>query len=82
VLISFSDHELAALRTAATPLSPEQRDRFLRDVANELGHCREIGPGVVARVATAVQRRLVNGNSQGRRNVSKTMIDALAQRPA
>jgi hypothetical protein len=84
---SFTDQELAALRSAAAALSPEQRDQFVKDVARELGQCRKIEPSnrtkhAVAQVATAVQRRLMNGNSQGRRNVSKATIDALAQRPA
>jgi hypothetical protein len=59
-LISFDDQELATLRTAAAKLLPEQRDRFLKDVARELGRCRETGPDTVAQVATAVQRRLAN----------------------
>jgi hypothetical protein len=65
-ILSFDDQELAALRSAAAKLLPQQRDRFLRDVARELGRCREIGPdtvpNTVARVATVVQRRLANGD--------------------
>ena len=65
-ILSFDDQELAALRTAATPLSPWQRNQFLKDVAHELGRCREIGPDTVARVATVVQHRLTNGDGAQR----------------
>jgi hypothetical protein len=61
-LISFDNQELAVLRTAAAPLPPWQRDQFLQDVAHELGQCQKIEPGTVARVATAVQQRLSNGD--------------------
>ena len=70
-IISFTDQELAALRSAAAKLLPGQRDRFLKDVANELGRCRKLGPSdrtghtvvqVATAIATAVQRRLVNDN--------------------
>jgi hypothetical protein len=68
-ILSFDDQELAALRSAATALLPQQRDRFLRDVAHELGRCRKIEPSdrtghTVAQVATAVQRRLANGDGK------------------
>jgi hypothetical protein len=66
-ILSFTDDELALLRVIAAPLQPEQRDRFLRDVARELGHLmhgatgrgEKIGPGTVGQVATAVQRWLL-----------------------
>ena len=61
--ISFSDQELAALQAAAAPLSLQQRDRFLKDVAHPLGLCQEIEPGTVVQVAVAVQRRLSNGDT-------------------
>jgi hypothetical protein len=65
ILISFNDQELAALRSAASALLPEQRDRFLKTVASALGCCVTIGPDTVAQVATAVatavQHRLANG---------------------
>jgi hypothetical protein len=68
-ILSFSDQEFAALRTAAAKLLPEQRDQFLRDVASELRRCRKFGPSdrtghTVVQVAKAVQRRLVNGGTK------------------
>jgi hypothetical protein len=78
-ILSFTDQEIAALRSAAATLSPEQRDQFLRDVASELRRCRKLGPSdrtghavaqiakaVAKAVATAVQRRLANGTSMQR----------------
>jgi hypothetical protein len=70
-ILSFDDRELAALRSAAAALLPEQRARFLRDVARELGRCRKVEPSnrtghTVAQVATAVQHRLSNGISAQR----------------
>jgi hypothetical protein len=64
-ILSFTDDELALLRVVAAPLQPHQRDRFLRDVARELGCCtgrgEKIEPGTVGQVATAVQRWLLRG---------------------
>ena len=70
-ILSFTDQELAALRSAAAKLLPEQRDQFLKVVAHELGRCRKLGPKdrtghAVAQVATAVQHRLVNGTRRPR----------------
>jgi hypothetical protein len=74
-ILSFDDRELAALRSAAAKLLPEQRDQFLRDVAGELKRCRKLGPNdrtghavaqvaiaVATAIANAVQRRLANGD--------------------
>jgi hypothetical protein len=44
-ILSFSDQELAALRSAAAALLPQQRDQFLKDVAHELKRYRKIEPG-------------------------------------
>jgi hypothetical protein len=70
-ILSFTDQELAALRSAATPLLPGQRGQFLRDVACELGRCQKIEPKdrirhAVAQVAKAVQRRLMDAVRQPR----------------
>jgi hypothetical protein len=74
VLISFSDHELAALRTAATPLSPEQRDRFLAIVARVLGCCPVIKPDTVAQVASMVTTAMVTTTSQAPGMIATTML--------
>jgi hypothetical protein len=70
LIISFDDHELAALQSAATPLSPEQRDQFLRTVARALGCCPVVQPDTVAQigmvVALAMQQRLLPNGGQWR----------------
>jgi hypothetical protein len=53
--IRLSDSELDAVMAAARPLPVDRRDAFLQAVAAEL-RGREIGPGVVYRVAAQVQR--------------------------
>jgi hypothetical protein len=57
-LISFDDQELAALRTAAAALPPQQRDRFLKTLARALGCRVAIGPRTVAQIAVAVQQSM------------------------
>ena len=55
--ISLTDSELEAIMTAAKPLAPWQRDRFLRRIAEEivaLGEQR--GDGSVARAIRSVWR--------------------------
>jgi hypothetical protein len=81
-ILSFTDQELAALRTAAAALLPEQRDRFLKDVAHELRRCREIGPDTVAQVATTVQRRLANGDGARRMRQAQRIASVAVDRHA
>ena len=45
---------------AARPIPPRSRDQFLRDVALELAKHPEIGPGIVARVCSKVQKVYLN----------------------
>ncbi len=59
-MISLSDDELAAVMSAARPIPPRDRDQFLRDVAAELSRHLEIGPGIIARVTAAAQKRYLN----------------------
>jgi hypothetical protein len=86
-ILSFDDRELAALRTAAATLLPEQRDQFLKTVASALGCCVTIGPDTVAQVATAVQHHLANGTGarkgrQAKRIASIAVDDRHAVRTA
>jgi hypothetical protein len=62
-LIWLDDESLDALKTAATPLAPWQRDLFLKTVARELGQASDAqnGAGTVAKVARAVQKRILDG---------------------
>ena len=56
--IRLTDSELAAVFNAARPLPLRDRDSFLKAVAAELGNESVLGPGVVHRVCSNVQRRL------------------------
>jgi len=55
--VRLSDDELDAVMTAARPLDPHQRDGFLEEVASALATCGVIGPGVVHRICSEIQRR-------------------------
>jgi hypothetical protein len=60
--ISLSDEELATVKTIATPIAPRLRARFLEHVATELGRQPVMGPAVVYRVCTDLQRHYLNGS--------------------
>jgi hypothetical protein len=47
--ISLTDDELSAIMTAAKPLSPADRDGFLRAVAQAISELPAIGPGSIHR---------------------------------
>jgi hypothetical protein len=75
-IIKLSDDELDAVLRAELPLDPDLHDAFLRGVYAELTLCREIGPGVVYRVAREQQARLFRSpisdqNGVGRAGVGK-----------
>jgi hypothetical protein len=55
--LSLSDSELTAIMSAAKPLPPHDRDRFLRDIATELAALPMLGDGAVHRAIVTVQRR-------------------------
>jgi hypothetical protein len=55
----LSDAEYAAVQAAAAPIHPNQRDAFLKALAEELEKYPVVGPGVVHRCAAEVQRRFV-----------------------
>jgi len=54
--LAISDESLKLLLELSYPLSAIDRSSFLEDVAREL-HGREIGDGVVGRVARMVQKK-------------------------
>ena len=60
-MISLSDDELAAVMEAARQIPARDRDQFLRDVAVELAKYPELGPGVIGRVCSKLQRAHLNG---------------------
>jgi hypothetical protein len=47
--------------TAAKPIPAQSRDAFLRDVSIELSRFEVIGPGLVARACSKIQRQYLNG---------------------
>jgi hypothetical protein len=57
--ISLSDDEYNAVRAAAAPIHPLQRDAFLKALAVELERHPVVGPGVVHRAAAALQKTFV-----------------------
>jgi hypothetical protein len=52
----FTDAQLDTLMRTASPLAPADRPRFMEDVARALDG-REIGDGLLHRVAVECQRR-------------------------
>lgn len=69
-MMSLSDAELQTVMSAAAPLQPHQRDQFLREVASELSRHLEIGPGIVSRTCSRLQRQHINA-PQRRHGASK-----------
>ena len=57
--LSLSDDEYNAVRAAAAPIHPLQRDAFLEALAIELERHPVVGPGVVHRAAAALQKTFV-----------------------
>jgi len=55
-MLALTDEQLDVLHRIATPLSPHDRQSFLQDVARALDG-RELGPGIVHRIAVECQRR-------------------------
>ena len=42
---------------AAKPIAPPERDAFLKDIGAELGRYEVVGPGLLHRIISEVQRR-------------------------
>ena len=55
-MIALSDESMTTLIRLAEPLPPEDRSRFLVDVAAQLRQQPVLGDGLVTRVAADVQR--------------------------
>jgi hypothetical protein len=54
--IALTDAELALVNDVARPLRPQDRDAFMRALADELSRHPSIGPGLVHRIARDLQR--------------------------
>jgi hypothetical protein len=50
-------HEFARVMQAANPVAEPDRDAFLKEMASELGQHEVVGPGLLHRVISEVQRR-------------------------
>lgn len=75
--MQLSDEEMQAVLAAARPIAFGERDRFLRELAAELGQYphSEIGVGLVHRLARQVQRDFVieaRGEAEHGRGVPHT----------
>jgi hypothetical protein len=57
--LALTDDEYAAVMQAAGLIHPQQRDAFLKALAVELERYPLVGPGVVFRAASELQRRFV-----------------------
>ena len=55
--LRLPDHDFVRLMEAAAPITVSDRDAFLKDVAAELGQHEVIGPGLLHRIISEVQRR-------------------------
>jgi hypothetical protein len=55
--IRLSDSQLDAIFAAATPLQPQARENFLRELAQLLAAQPELGDGSLHRLLVEVQRR-------------------------
>ena len=56
-MLKLDDAELDIVMRAAIPITPDRRNSFLVEVANELSRHSEIGVGLISRVCKDVQRR-------------------------
>jgi hypothetical protein len=55
--LRLPDHDFDQLMQAAKPLAAPDRDAFFKDVAAELGRHEVVGPGLLHRIISDVQRR-------------------------
>lgn len=57
--LSLSDDEYQAVMQVAGPIHPQQRGAFLKALAEELERHPVVGPGVMFRAASELQKRFV-----------------------
>ena len=55
--LRLPDHDFDRLMQAAKSLAAPDRDTFFKDVAAELGRHEVLGPGLLHRIMSEVQRR-------------------------
>jgi hypothetical protein len=59
-ILRLSDSQLALVRQAPVPLSPSERDRYLKSVAAELAEAEHVDDATVKAVVEAVLCMLVD----------------------
>jgi hypothetical protein len=57
--MQLNDEEMNAVMAAAAPVHPHRRDAFLKALAMDLERQPVVGPGVVHRCASALQKTFV-----------------------
>ena len=57
--LRLTDHDFDRLMQAAKPVPVPDRDAFVREVAAEVGRHEVVGPGLLHRVMSEVQRRYI-----------------------
>ena len=67
-MISLDDSEMQILLSAAAPLQPHQRDQFLRDCASELSKFEVVGPGIISRTVSKLQKQHLVPRSMSNRD--------------
>jgi hypothetical protein len=55
--LRLPDHDFDPLMQAAKPVAASDRDALLKEIAAELGQREVIGPGLLHRIVSEVQRR-------------------------
>jgi hypothetical protein len=55
--LALTDEQMSAVMRGAAPLRPQDRDAYLRQVAEQLRGQEPLGDGVVGRVVRDVQRK-------------------------
>ena len=55
--LRLTEHDFQGLMQAAKPLPISERNAFLNDIVAELGQHEVVGPGLLHRIVTEVQRR-------------------------
>jgi hypothetical protein len=62
--LRLPDHEFDRLMQAAKPVAEPDRDALLKDIAAELGQHEVVGPGLLHRIISEVQRRYDVGDQR------------------
>jgi hypothetical protein len=78
----LDDEELGIVMALATPLHPIQRGAFLEAVAQEAAKHGELGPGLLNRIARAIQKDFLSPPTRVIEPAGATRQQARGRRPA